>query len=230
MLRAHAREVGKRLAAVVRTPTSSIARAPREGIVEIAGRVVPAEEGTVVAPITGQDAVYVRVLVERPVGSSRETVLDDIQVRPFLVDDGTGSALVHIGPKAHAELEPSRLSGDAQEHARAASLLAARGKDPSEVKRLVWKEWLVAPGASLYVLGAGGAEKLGPSPAGYRDRPDTRLVVTSPPPGGPDEMIVSTYSEAELQTRLRGSLTIIRFAMIVCVVVGVGGAFYLASK
>jgi hypothetical protein len=230
MLYAHARKTGLRLAAVVRTPTSSIASAPREGMVEIGGRVVPGEQGTIVAPITGKEAVYVRVLVERVVGSSRETVLDDVQTRPFLVDDGTGTALVHMGAKLHAELAPSPVAGGPEEHARVTSLLAARGKDATGVKKLVWKEWLVAPGSSIYVLGSAEAQKVGPSPAGYRDRPDTGLALTAPPPGSSDEMIVSTYAEAELQARLRVSRGLILFGVVVSLVTGVGGALYLATR
>ena len=112
MLRRTTSEVARRLAAVKRTPTSAIAQAPREGTIEIVGRVVASERGLVQSGATARPSVFARTLVERVNGSSRQKVLDHVATQPFLVDDGSGAtAWVETDDNAHVAVEPSRLDG-----------------------------------------------------------------------------------------------------------------------
>ena len=126
MLRRTTSEVARRLAAVKRTPTSAIAQAPREGTIEIVGRVVASERGLVQSGATARPGVLARTLVERVNGSSRQKVLEHVATQPFLVDDGSGAtAWVETDDNAHVAVEPSRLDGGGEETARIGALLVA---------------------------------------------------------------------------------------------------------
>ncbi len=146
MLRRTTSEVARRLAAVKRTPTSAIAQAPREGTIEIVGRVVASERGLVQSGATARPSVFARTLVERVNGSSRQKVLDHVATQPFLVDDGSGAtAWVETDDNAHVAVEPSRLDGGGVETARIGALLVANDVMDSPAK-LVWQEWLIEEG------------------------------------------------------------------------------------
>lgn len=228
ILRRSSGGVSRRIAAVERTPTSPIAQAPREGTVEIIGRVVASERGLVQAAASGRPAVYARTLVERVNGSSRDTVLDDLTMRPFLVDDGSGAtAWVEIDESVHVAVDPSRLTGDDAESARIGALLARNGIMDSP-KKLVWQEWIIEVGASVYVLGDASSISAGPSLTQYRDQPGERLRITAPPKGTKREMLVSTFGEAGLVRRLRGQRTIFGVGVAIVIVVAVAVTFFIA--
>jgi hypothetical protein len=230
MLRRFSGGVSRRLAAVERTPTSPIAQAPREGTVEIIGRVVASERGLVQAAASDRPAVYARTLVERVNGSSRDTVLDDLATRPFLVDDGSGAtAWVEIDESAHVAVDPSRLTGDEAESARIGGLLVRNGIMDSP-KKLVWREWIIEADANVYVLGDASSISAGPSLTQYRDQPGERLRITAPPKSTKREMIVSTYGEAGLVHRLQGQRIMFRVAVAVVILVAVAVTFFIAMR
>jgi hypothetical protein len=230
MLRRFSSGVSRRLAAVERTPTSPIAQAPREGTVEIIGRVVASERGVVQSAASDRPAVQARTLVERVNGSSRDTVLDDLATRPFLVDDGSGAtASVEIDESAHVAIEPSRLRGDDAESARIGALLTRNGIMDSPTM-LVWREWIIEAGASVYVLGDASSISAGPSLTQYRDQPGERLRITPPPKSTKREMLVSTYGEAALVRRLQGQRTMFRVAFASVIFVAIAVTIWMATR
>src|SRR6185295_5997503 len=72
---------------IIATPTSPIAQAPGNGLVEIKGRIAPSEQGIVQTPFSGRPAVWCRVTVQelRSSGRSRywHTLLTEVDGRPF---------------------------------------------------------------------------------------------------------------------------------------------------
>ena len=230
MLRRFSGGVSRRLAAIERTPTSPIARAPRDGTVEIIGRVVASERGLVQSAASDRPAVYARTLVERVNGSSRDTVLDDLTTRPFLVDDDSGAtAWVEIDDRAHVAVDPSQLTGDEAESARIGALLV-RNNIMDSPKKLVWREWIIEAGASVYVLGDASSISAGPSLTQYRDQPGERLRITAPAKDTKREMIVSTYGEAALVRRLQGQRIMFRSAVAAVVGLAVAVTFFIAMR
>lgn len=230
MMRRYSVRVTRRLAAIQRTPTSVIARAPREGTVEVIGRVVASERGVVHSPATERPAVYARTLVERVNGSSRETLLDDMATRPFLVDDGSGAtAWIEIDERAHVAVDPSRLAGGEEESARVGALLTKNGIMDSP-KKLVWQEWLIEEGANVYVLGDASSMSAGPSQTQYRDQPGERLRISSPMMNTGREMIVSTYGEQGLVNRLQGQRLMFRVGSAFLLLMAVAVSLMLAMR
>jgi hypothetical protein len=93
------------------------------GRVELVG-VVEAESGTVRAPLSALDAVYVRTQVDDDRGSTRTRILDEPLHQPFLVRDASGECVRVKVAHARFELpEARRLPAE-----RALELLAKRGK------------------------------------------------------------------------------------------------------
>ena len=230
MLRRIGERVRRRLAAVERTPTSAIAQAPREGVVEIVGRVVASERGFVRSTATARQAVYARTLVERVNGSSRETVLDDLATRPFLVDDGSGAtAWVEVDETVHAVVAPSQLAGDEAESARIGELLIANDIMDSTHK-LVWQEWLIEEGVDVYVLGDASAMSTGPTQTQYRDQPGQRLRISAPAKATGREMLVSTYGERGLVAQLKVQRLMFRFATALIVITALAVALFVVLR
>lgn len=230
MLRRSSGVASRRLSAVERTPTSPIAQAPREGTVEIAGRVVASERGLIQAAASDRPAVYARTLVERVNGSSRDTVLHDLATRPFLVDDGSGAtAWVEIDESTHVAADPSQLTGEDAESARIGALLTRNGIMDSP-KKLVWREWLIEAGANVYVLGEASSTSAGPSLTQYRDQPGERLRITAPAKDTKREMLVSTHGEAGLVHRLKNQRTMFRLAVGLVILVSVAVTFFIVMR
>jgi hypothetical protein len=137
------------------------------------------------APITGRPCVYWRVVVSEWRTSSDSdgkdtsgyaSILDRRDGVPFLVEDGTGRALVEPADAA------VHLVADAQDHGgeRARMLLARHGVSPGS-GNLRYSEAVIEPGEVVAVAGAGVRE---PDPEGvggsYRDAP-TRLRIAASP-------------------------------------------------
>jgi hypothetical protein len=74
---------------VLETPTCPIAQAPGGGLVEIQGRVVPSEQGSFVAPLSGRHCVHLRVTAHENSKNGAKR-LDLTLDREFWVDDGSG--------------------------------------------------------------------------------------------------------------------------------------------
>jgi hypothetical protein len=82
----------------------SIRDLPPRRIGRLAGMVVPVGR-PLIAPLSGRACVYYRTCVEElsdgvvaqaTGGTSRKTIIDQTQVMPFVIDDGTGDALVDV--------------------------------------------------------------------------------------------------------------------------------------
>ena len=105
---------------------------------------------------------------------------------PFLIDDGTGRALIEP-TDAHVSLVADVTLGDdvnlADPSDRARMFLARHGVS-SGIKRLRFEEGIIEPGEVVAVAGAGMRE---PDPdgaasmTGYRDLPATRLRLSATP-------------------------------------------------
>src|SRR4051812_21378496 len=83
----------KRRQRIIATPTTPIAHAPGNHLVEIKGRITPSEQGLLQTPFSGRHAVWCRITVQELRSSGRNTywhtILNEVDARPFLVDDGS---------------------------------------------------------------------------------------------------------------------------------------------
>jgi hypothetical protein len=148
----------RRLRLIEDTPTSTV-RGLALGRVELRGRAV--DKAELVAPLTGAPCVYYRFLVEREVKSRRgrrwRTLAEgSSEAWPFYLEDATGRVL--IDPRGaeislgcdFSEIDPALagpLAAFAAEHG-----IGERGFF-SLGGRVRFREWSVAPGDELYVLG-----------------------------------------------------------------------------
>jgi hypothetical protein len=106
---------------ILATATSPISQA-MGGPVEIKGNIVPSEKGLVEAPLSGRQAVWTRVTVEQyrsgsdgnPGGSS--TVLNEVNGRPFFVDDNSGEVARVIPDGANVVLDQQSIGNSGQFH------------------------------------------------------------------------------------------------------------------
>jgi hypothetical protein len=140
------------------TPTSTV-RALALGRVELRGRA--AGKGELRAPLTGAACAYYRFLVEREVHTRRgrrwrALVSGSSEAWPFYVEDATGRVLVE--PRGaeislgcdFSEIDPERvgaLAAFASEHEIGDGGFLGLGG------RVRFREWRIAPGDEVYVLG-----------------------------------------------------------------------------
>lgn len=170
-----------------RTPIASAPEAP----VKIAGRL--RLTGTSLrAPLSGRTcALYDVQVVEK--GRVDKVIIEDRLACDFLVDDGTGTALVRAGgggtgrPGGHLELAIVRdarytsgiLDAATPELERYLSTFGEKSFGVFTNRNLTYREGVFEPGERVVVYGRARRE---PDPdaaaqgAGYRDRP-TRLVI-----------------------------------------------------
>ena len=202
----------KRRQRIVSTPTTPIAHAPGNGLVEIKGRIQPSEQGLVQAPFSGRPAVWCRVTVEERRSSGRNTywhtLLTEVDGRPFIVDDGSGQVSRVMPHGANVILEKLSVASsgtfnDAQPHIEA--FLQSRGlKSTSWIgfnKAMRFEEELLAPGDPLFALGPSRREPGPPIQDGYRMVPGTQLVMFHG--HGPDgELLLTNKSESDLTDKL----------------------------
>lgn len=202
----------KRRRRILDTPTSPIARALGNGLVEINGRICPSEQGLVQAPFSGRPAVWCRVTVEEYRSSGRSgswhTVFNEVDARPFLVDDGSGqqARVMPVGANVVLDKQSVASSGtfnDAAPHVEA--FLQSRGlKSTSWLgfnKRMRYEEELLAPNDPLYALGPSRRDVGPPVHDGYRMVPGTQLVMFCAQ-GLEGELILTNKTEQELTGRL----------------------------
>lgn len=216
----------KRRQRIIATPTSPIAHAPGNGLVEIKGRILPSEQGLVQAPFSGRNAVWVRVTVQELRSSGRNrywhTILSEVDGRPFLVDDGSGQAARVLAHGANVLLDKHNIASsgtfnDAASHLE--GFLASRGlKSTSWLgfnKSMRYEEEVLSPGDTLYALGPSRREAGPPVHDGYRMSPGSLLVMFHGM--GPDgELILTNKTEAELTNKLLTGF------VIGCVLGGIG--------
>lgn len=197
---------------ILSTPTSPIAQAPGNGPVEIKGRIVPSEQGVLQAPFSGRHAVWVRVTIQELRSTGRSsywaTILNEIDCRPFLVDDGSGQQARILPNGANAILDQQNVGtsgtfNDASQHLQA--FLASRGLSSTSWlgfnKSMRYNEEVLSPGQPLYALGPSRRDAGPPVSDGYRMVPGTQLVLFAMP-GAIGELILTNKSEEQLVSKL----------------------------
>ncbi|MGE0786408.1 MAG: GIDE domain-containing protein [Sandaracinaceae bacterium] len=140
-----------------------IADAPQDALVKITGTLARVDERELEAPITGRRCVgYVIDVKEHRVAGANphwETIILKEDAIPFLLEDETGTALVHANG-AHLVLvrDGHVRSGALDEHSeRAKAFLMAQGTESENVirkkKAFRYEEGVLEPGEEVSVLG-----------------------------------------------------------------------------
>jgi hypothetical protein len=217
---------------ILATPTSPVRQA-RGGPVEIKGRIVPSEQGVLMAPFSGRHAVWTRVTVEERRSRGRSsywaTIINESDGRSFFVDDGSGEVARILPQAANVILERQSVASsgtfrDAPPHLEA--FLQSRGVKSTGFfgfnKQMRYQEELLAPGDSLYAIGLSRRDPGPPVNDGYRMAPSSQLVLYAGPAAA-DELILTNKSEEELVSRLLWRFLI--GALFACT----GAAFALAG-
>jgi hypothetical protein len=195
------------------TPTSPIAQAPGHGPVEVKGRIVPSEQGVLVAPFSGKQVVWAKITIQewrqRGRSGSFVTILDEIDARIFHVDDGSGQHARILSQGAHMMLDAQQVASsgtfnDASPHLLA--FAASRGIRTTSWlglnKSMKFTEELLLPGDNLYALGPSRREPGPPVSDGYRMVPASQLVLFAGA-GEAQELILTNKSEEQLISKLR---------------------------
>lgn len=120
----------RRMRAIEDTPTARIASA-QQGRAELLGKAAALPGQALVSPYSGLPCVWVRHRLERFEDNKWAVVSQGRTDQPFMIDDGSGRAL--IDPDG-AEI----TTDDVRRSTRAGQR---------------WTEWLLVPGARLYALG-----------------------------------------------------------------------------
>lgn len=218
---------------IIDTPTSPIAHATGQGRVEVKGRIVAGEEGLVQSPFSGRYCVWVRAKVQELRSSGRSTywatIVNEIDCRPFYVEDGSGQSarIMPNGADVILDTQTVASSGtfnDAAPHLQ--QFLAARGLSTTSFlgfnKRIRYEEEVLAVGDPLYAIGPSQREAGPPVHDGYRMVPGSQLVVYAGQ-GEEFEMILTNKSEDQLVSKLLwgfvGGL----------VMLGIGGLFVIGG-
>lgn len=202
----------KRRQRILATPTSPIAHALGNALVEIKGRIHPSEQGLVQTPFSGRHAVWFRVTVQELRSSGRNsywhTLLTEVDARPFLVDDGSGQHARVMPHGANVLLEKQSVASsgtfnDAAPHLEA--FLQMRGlKSTSWLgfnKSMRYEEEVLAPGDGLYALGPSRRDPGPPLHDGYHMVPGTQLVMF-PGMGAAGELLLTNKTEEQLTSKL----------------------------
>jgi len=206
----------KRRQRIVQTPTTPVAQAPGNGLVEIKGRIQPSEQGMVQAPFSGRYAVWARITVQELRSSGKNsywhTLLTEVDGRPFMVDDGSGQQARVIPHGANVMLDKHNIASsgtfnDAAPHLEA--FLMARGlKSTSWLgfnKSMRYEEELLSPNDPLYALGPSRREAGPPVHDGYRMSPGSQLVMfhgIGMGMGAEGELLLTNKTEEQLTSRL----------------------------
>jgi hypothetical protein len=223
----------KRRQRIIATPTSAIAQAPGNGVVEIKGRVVPSEQGIIQTPFSGRPAVWTRITIQELRSSGRNsywhTILTEADGRVFLVDDGSGQYARIVPAGANVILDRQNVAGsgtfnDAAPHLEA--FLMSRGlKSTSWLgfnKSMRYEEELISPGDPVYALGPSRRDPGPPVNDGYRMVPGSQLVLFMGM--GPEgELILTNKSEEQLTSKLLGGFVAGLVITGIGVLLGFGG-------
>jgi hypothetical protein len=143
---------------------------------EVVGQAAPGEGGTIKAPHSGAEAVWHRSIVRHQYWEMQEQVVDGRRERnrversevvsnitsaqPFMVDDGTGS--VAVAPDGADVDEPERVLDRFDPHVESQPLPSGlmglvgsvlRSGAGSGTLGFEYEEWVIRPGARLYVHG-----------------------------------------------------------------------------
>jgi len=143
-------------------PTSKI-RSLAMGLVEIYGKVLPAERGTMRSPLSNKDCVYYRYRVEEMRGSGKNrhwvTIKRGEEGVPFFLKDETGTVLVDpAGARIEIPVDNefnSSWGKDPPEQVK--KFLNSQGLNFESFlgmnKTMRYREWFVEPGDKLYIMG-----------------------------------------------------------------------------
>jgi hypothetical protein len=125
----------RRARAVGDTPTSRIASAP-QGYVELAGLARPFPGDRLLCPVSQIHCVWYHYIIEEKRGDKWRTVREEVSSDSFLIDDGSGQAVV----------DPDFAE------------ILATDKRRWQTPHQRFTEWLIIPGQKLYVIGAFSTE------------------------------------------------------------------------
>ena len=217
------RERGRR-AWIAAGPTTSIAAAPGNGPVVIRGRIVPGEQGPIVAPFSGRPAVWVRVVVSarRMTAKRYSEIVRETAEPPFLLDDGSGQlacvdpvgATVESGGQKLAETGTFKDAPPQLEE-----FLQARGKTSSGLffnKDMVFFEQLLAAGDNLTAIGPSG-----------RDGTSAQLVLRQSE-GKAGELILTEMTREDFVAGEKRGFGIARGILVVGALLDIAGLVLLA--
>lgn len=197
---------------IIATPTSPIAQAPGNGPVEIKGRIAPSEQGLLQTPFSGRHAVWCRITVQELRRSGRSsywhTVINEVDQRPFMVEDGSGQLARIIPNGANVILDAQNIASsgtfnDAAPHLE--GFLQSRGLQSTSWlgfnKSMRYTEEVLAPGDPLYALGLSRRDPGPPVHDGYRMVPGSQLTMFHAL-GSDGELILTNKTEDQLTGKL----------------------------
>jgi len=157
---------------------------------------VRALDDTVRASLSGRECVYYSVVVEEEVPAGRSSVwtkvASDCEHVPFLLDDGTGAAIVHLCGAVVA-LERDRvgqtgltgaimhaLDSTSPTHAAQLAVMAKCGVTKVATRALRFREAIIAVGGTIVVVGAGVRQPIDRAGGdAYREPAATRLTLAA---------------------------------------------------
>jgi len=212
---------------ILATATSPISQA-MGGLIEIKGNIVPSEKGLVEAPLSGRQAVWTRVTVEQyrsGSDTSQDTssiVLNEVNGRPFFVDDNSGEVARIIPDDANVVLDQQSIGNSGQFHDPPPGFeefLNMRGLSSKGFfglnKTMSFYEELLTPGDALYARGPSRREQGSPDSEGSGTAPLGQLVMYAATGTG-GELILTNKTEKQLASRLLRNFAI----GITCTIVG----------
>lgn len=143
-------------------------------------------------PLTGRACVYYVAMVEEQRSTGRssywKTVASETRGVPFMIDDGTGRAIIDPnGAQVALDFDGNSKSGTFNNADPVQEAFLARHGQKSEGwvfnKTLRYREAMIEIGETISVLGSGTREPdpTAPPEAAYRGAPATRLRLTSSP-------------------------------------------------
>lgn len=202
-----------------------IGRVVLEGPVRIDGTVAAGDQGTLVAPCSGEAVVWFRLRLRMLAaagggdggGSLWITVADEQHGTAFRVDDGSGATATVNANRAHCLAKAVRLHElPPGAHDRVRQFLEGRKADTWIAN--VYEEEVIRVGDRLTVTGPARREPDTPKPIFYRDGPSSRIVLDAAAGG---ELVVATPDA--VRQALGGAHRAGRIAIVVGVVMLVAG-------
>ena len=219
---------------IKQTPTCPVSRAPGGSRVEIYGQLTASEQGLIVAPFSGRQAVYIRVVVDEYRQQGKHgywaTIVNESDARDFFVDDGSGEpARVYVqGASFELNAQLVAKSGtfsNAPQHLE--QFLKSRGKASTGIfgfnKSMRYSEEVLVPGDSLYALGPSRRDA-GPSTgSAFRTSQSSQLALFAHQ-GEENELLLTNLSEAQLLAKLNHGFV---KSLVLLAIGGVIGLFAL---